>query len=142
MIDHYYYSHYLIILTFPFAFSLHSPVTKEDFMRALEENQPAFGMTSDEFENCAPNGIINFGSRFSHLQVGYLLLLSLLLFVVVAGSLDLNFFIFSLISNHTPPHSNLWVCLWSKFATPTKLLLCPCCLRYSFLSSPFFFLIF
>jgi vesicle-fusing ATPase len=47
---------------------LSSPVTKEDFLRALDENQPAFGMTSDEFENCAPNGIINFGRGFARLQ--------------------------------------------------------------------------
>lgn len=38
--------------------SLLSVVTREDFERALSENQPAFGMTSDEFENCASNGIV------------------------------------------------------------------------------------
>mmetsp|Transcript_33212 Transcript_33212/g.93107 ORF Transcript_33212/g.93107 Transcript_33212/m.93107 type:complete len:736 (+) Transcript_33212:146-2353(+) len=47
---------------------LSSPVTRADFVQALEENQPAFGMTSDEFENCAPNGIIDFGPEFVKLR--------------------------------------------------------------------------
>jgi len=34
----------------------------------LKENQPAFGLTSDEFENCFSNGIINFGKEFAQVQ--------------------------------------------------------------------------
>jgi len=36
-------------------------VSRVDFMRALNEVKPAFGVDADEFENCIRNGIINYG---------------------------------------------------------------------------------
>lgn len=36
-------------------------VTKADFFQALNDIKPAFGVETDEFENCMRNGIINYG---------------------------------------------------------------------------------
>jgi len=36
-------------------------VTRADFLQALTEVKPAFGVETDEFENCMRNGIINYG---------------------------------------------------------------------------------
>jgi len=36
-------------------------ITRADFMQALNDIKPSFGMEKDEFENCVRNGIINFG---------------------------------------------------------------------------------
>eukprot|EP01088_Endostelium_zonatum_P021071 TRINITY_DN8087_c0_g1_i1.p1 TRINITY_DN8087_c0_g1~~TRINITY_DN8087_c0_g1_i1.p1 ORF type:complete len:813 (-),score=222.69 TRINITY_DN8087_c0_g1_i1:32-2470(-) len=43
-------------------------VTASDFKAALMEIKPAFGVSHDQFSNCAPNGIINFGTRFEKLK--------------------------------------------------------------------------
>jgi vesicle-fusing ATPase len=42
-------------------------VSKVDFMHALDEVTPAFGMDADEFENCIRNGIINYGPTIDKL---------------------------------------------------------------------------
>eukprot|EP01132_Coremiostelium_polycephalum_P006793 gene6793-8428_t len=42
-------------------------VTNEDFLRGLKEIKPAFGAYEDQFENYAPNGIINHGPLFEKL---------------------------------------------------------------------------
>lgn len=42
-------------------------VTRADFMQALGEIKPAFGVETDEFENCMRNGIINYGESVEHL---------------------------------------------------------------------------
>jgi len=36
-------------------------VTRADFLQALNDIKPAFGVETDEFENCMRNGIINYG---------------------------------------------------------------------------------
>jgi len=36
-------------------------VSRTDFLHALDEVKPAFGVDTDEFENCIRNGIINYG---------------------------------------------------------------------------------
>lgn len=40
-------------------------VTRPDFERALGEVKPAFGISTAEFANCAPNGIIEYGDAFA-----------------------------------------------------------------------------
>ena len=42
-------------------------VTPEDFHRALEEVRPAFGVSSEALESCAPFGIIPYGPTHGHL---------------------------------------------------------------------------
>ncbi|KAJ2705739.1 transport between ER and Golgi ATPase protein [Coemansia sp. IMI 203386] len=42
-------------------------ITRDDFLEALEEVKPAFGMASEEFEQCATNGIIEFSPRIGEL---------------------------------------------------------------------------
>ncbi|KAJ5070587.1 vesicle-fusing atpase [Anaeramoeba ignava] len=42
-------------------------VTRDDFLTALREVKPAFGVEEDQFEPCLRNGIINYGSRFDKL---------------------------------------------------------------------------
>lgn len=43
-------------------------VTMEDFERAREEVVPTYAVNPEEFESRAPNGIMNYGPRFVHLQ--------------------------------------------------------------------------
>lgn len=42
-------------------------VTRADFMQALGDVKPAFGVETDEFENCMRNGIVNYGESVEHL---------------------------------------------------------------------------
>jgi len=42
-------------------------VGRSDFLHALEEVKPAFGIDNDEFENCIRNGIINYGPKVEKL---------------------------------------------------------------------------
>lgn len=42
-------------------------VTHDDFMQALKEVKPAFGVDDDEFANLIPNGIIQWGPKVSKL---------------------------------------------------------------------------
>jgi len=42
-------------------------VSRADFLHALSEVKPAFGMDTDEFENCMRNGIINYGPKVDKL---------------------------------------------------------------------------
>jgi len=42
-------------------------VLHEDFLQALKEIKPAFGVSADEFENRMTSGIIDYGARFRHL---------------------------------------------------------------------------
>eukprot|EP01105_Mastigella_eilhardi_P005877 TRINITY_DN17566_c0_g1_i1.p1 TRINITY_DN17566_c0_g1~~TRINITY_DN17566_c0_g1_i1.p1 ORF type:complete len:789 (-),score=258.28 TRINITY_DN17566_c0_g1_i1:78-2237(-) len=46
----------------------HLAVTLRHFTAALSEVKPAFGMSADEFENCIPNGIIDFGVGFRNVM--------------------------------------------------------------------------
>jgi SpoVK/Ycf46/Vps4 family AAA+-type ATPase len=39
---------------------------REDFDRAIAEVKPSFGVATDDFENCAPNGIVPFSAAFEH----------------------------------------------------------------------------
>ncbi|KAL6042923.1 transport between ER and Golgi ATPase protein [Balamuthia mandrillaris] len=41
-------------------------IMREDFLHALEEVRPAFGVSTQQFESCAPNGIIQYGASFMH----------------------------------------------------------------------------
>lgn len=41
-------------------------ICREDFMAALEEVKPSFGVAEDEFDQCVLNGIIPFGD---HIEV-------------------------------------------------------------------------
>ncbi|KAJ2001788.1 transport between ER and Golgi ATPase protein [Coemansia thaxteri] len=48
-------------------------ILREDFMNALEEVKPAFGIASEEFEQCSANGIIEFSpSVYELLQKAHL----------------------------------------------------------------------
>jgi len=42
-------------------------VQRQDFLNALREIKPAFGVDNDDFENCMRNGIISFGPKVDHL---------------------------------------------------------------------------
>ncbi|KAJ1995461.1 transport between ER and Golgi ATPase protein [Coemansia spiralis] len=42
-------------------------IQRQDFMNALDEVKPAFGIASEEFEQCATNGIIMFAQHISEL---------------------------------------------------------------------------
>jgi vesicle-fusing ATPase len=43
-------------------------ISRADFLRALQEVPPAFGVTADEFSGCTTNGIISFGANFAKLD--------------------------------------------------------------------------
>jgi vesicle-fusing ATPase len=43
-------------------------ITRADFLRAFQETPPAFGVDQSEFDGCALNGIIDFGTSFSRLH--------------------------------------------------------------------------
>jgi vesicle-fusing ATPase len=43
-------------------------VTKADFDNSLSEVTPAFGVSTAEFANAAPNGIIEYGAAFAHVM--------------------------------------------------------------------------
>lgn len=42
-------------------------VTRDDFMAALQEVKPSFGVSEENLEACIANGIINFGHSFTKL---------------------------------------------------------------------------
>jgi vesicle-fusing ATPase len=43
-------------------------VTRSDFYNSLSEVPPAFGVSTAEFANAAPNGIIDYGEAFAHVM--------------------------------------------------------------------------
>jgi vesicle-fusing ATPase len=42
-------------------------ITQDDFINALSECHPAFGVSNEDFKNCSPNGIINYDKNFEML---------------------------------------------------------------------------
>ena len=43
-------------------------ITQADFERGLTEIKPAFGVSQEDFENAAPNGIVPFSAAFTKLS--------------------------------------------------------------------------
>lgn len=44
-------------------------VLMDDFTRAVEEVKPAFGVSTEELDQCIPNGIITYGGRSDALPI-------------------------------------------------------------------------